>query len=71
MCTVFLAQGVNPTTVNQCINTSTYTLCLNCTAFLPQVVNPNAVNKCINTSTYSLFVIVCCATAAGCQPNNN
>ena len=51
MCAVLLPLGFNPTTVKKCINTLTYSLCVNVYCVIAAGCLATAVNKCINTST--------------------
>ena len=43
MCTVLLPQGVNPNAINKCINTSTYSLCVNMYCVTAVGFNPTTI----------------------------
>jgi len=63
MRTVLLLQDANPTSVNKCVNTLIYSMCM-CTLLLSKDIETNAVNEFINTLTYGVCIFVYCVTAA-------
>jgi len=67
MCTVLQTQGVNPTAFNKCMNTSTYSLCVNVKCVTAVGCQPKCSYQMyhhINIQFVCKFVLCCCA---GCQ----